>query len=225
MGVVLDGLLELLAPTRCAGCEFPGAVLCPTCRLALPVVDPSKACPACGAPFGALVCTECWETVFSFEQVVAFGQLEGALARAVVLHKDAGERRLGAVLGGLLGEAVCDAWGEWAQAVSWIPPSSAALRRRGFDHGESIAAAVAQRLGVAHIDALHRPRALDQRLLGRAERLAQSQVGFGVVRDVAAQVLLVDDVMTTGATLDAASLALLGAGATEVRCGVVARAW
>lgn len=222
---LLDGFLELLAPTRCAGCELPGAVLCASCVQTLPTVDHAKACLACGAPFGALVCTECWQTVYSFGSVLALGELDGSLARSVVLHKDAGERRLGAVLGGLLGEAIVRAWGSWPEVVSWIPPSAAALRRRGFDHGESIAVGVARITGVAPVSLLSRPHARDQRTLGRAERLAQTGVTFGVLDVVPARVLLVDDVMTTGATLEAASQALLDAGAGEVRCGVLARAW
>lgn len=171
------------------------------------------------------MCTECWRTVFAFERTVALGELDGVLARAIVLHKDAGERRLGPVLGGLLGDAVADAWGDWGQAVSWIPPTSAALRRRGFDHGESIATAVASVLGVPGERLLSRPRARDQRSLDRADRLAQSVGGFEIVGVAPEMVVLVDDVMTTGATLEAGALALLGAGARQVRCAVVARAW
>jgi len=223
---LLEGIAELIAPTRCAGCELPGAVMCAQCVGSLPRVAYEHACPLCGAPFGALVCTECWQTRYAFEHAIALGELSGALARAVVLHKDAGERRLGRVLGGLLGEAVQARWGDWGDAVCWIPPSAAAIARRGFDHGRSLAVPVA----AAHpalpcAPMLVRPRARDQRVLGRDARLASATDSFQATGSIPARVIVVDDVMTTGATLDAAAQAILSAGAESVRVAVVARAW
>lgn len=222
---LLGGLLELLAPTRCAGCEYPGDVLCAACIEALARIAPATSCPRCAAPWGALICTECWQTVFAFERACAVGELNGTLARAVVLHKDGSERRLGASLGALLGEAVDDVWRGWATTVCWIPPTAAALKRRGFDHGESIAVPAAQTIGVAASSLLVRPTARDQRTLSRAERLACADGSFSAAGPVAGRVIVVDDVMTTGATLDAAARALLAAGAEAVRVAVVARAW
>jgi len=222
---LLDGIAELLAPTRCAGCELPGRVLCATCHETLPRVESAHACPWCGAPFGALVCTECWQTEYAFEAALALGELSGVLARAVVLHKDAGERRLGSVLGGLLGEVVRATWGGWADVVCWIPPTTAAIARRGFDHGRSLAEPVADALSAPSQSLLHRARARDQRAMGRAARLASAGGSFSAGGEVPRRVLIVDDVMTTGATLDAAAHALLGGGAESVRVAVVARAW
>lgn len=54
-----EGFAELLWPTRCAGCDAPGVLLCDGCRADLPLIDQAHACPRCGAPFGSLVCTEC----------------------------------------------------------------------------------------------------------------------------------------------------------------------
>ena len=167
---LLEGLAELLFPTRCAGCEMPGALLCDTCRDALPLIDRRGHCPRCGAPFGYLTCTECWNREWAFEAALALGEFEPPLARAVVLHKDAGERRLAAVLGGLLGNEVSDAWDGWADAVAFVPATRAALRRRGFDHGFAIANALADNQGIPLLRALHRAAALDQRTLGRAAR-------------------------------------------------------
>lgn len=222
---LVEGLLELIAPTRCAGCELPGALLCDECVRTLPRIDAADACPRCGAPFGRLVCTECWNDVLSFERGLAVGELDGALARAVVLHKDAGERRLGGVLGALMGEAVSHAWSDWPEVVTWIPPTAAAMRRRGFDHGRGLAEPAALRLGIPSEPLLTRARARDQRVLGRVERAANAAGTFSAVRRVAERVVIVDDVMTTGATLDAAAGALLGAGAPGVRVVVVARSW
>lgn len=222
---LLQGIAELLAPTRCAGCELPGELLCAHCREGLPRVDPACACASCGAPFGGLVCTECWDTQYAFEAAIALGELSGSLARAVVLHKDAGERRLGGVLGSLVGECVAASWGSWTDAVCWIPPTAAAIARRGFDHGASLAVPTAECLGVPAISLLERRRAKDQRTMGRLQRLASAEGSFSAAASVPSRVLIVDDVLTTGATLDAAAQALLAAGATAVRAAVVARAW
>lgn len=222
---LLDAILELAFPTRCAGCELPGDVICPTCEANLPRVDPRTACPRCGAPYGALVCTECWSTQWAFEAAIVLGEFETPLSRMVALHKDAGEQRLGPTLGALLAEKVAREWPGWAEAVAFVPATREALRRRGFDHGRAIAHEVATRLDTPLTSVLSRGRTLDQRTLGRAGRARNAAGSFSAVGDVAGRVLLCDDVFTTGATLDAAAGALLEAGATHVRCAAVARAW
>jgi predicted amidophosphoribosyltransferase len=222
---LLEGFAELLFPTRCSGCELPGAVLCDSCLDALPRIAADGACPRCGAPYGHLVCTECWEREWAFEAALALGEFEMPLARAVVLHKDAGERRLGPALGALLAEDILQQWPGWAMGVAFVPATRAAFRRRGFDHGRSIAQAVAKALGVPLLEVLSRTAAADQRLLGRAARAANAGGTFWAGETVSGRVLLCDDVLTTGATLDEASAVLLGAGAQSVRCAVVARVW
>lgn len=222
---LLDSLLELVFPTRCAGCELPGAVLCASCRERLPMPDPASACPRCGAPFGALVCTECWERVWTFEAALCLGELEAPLARAIVLHKDAGERRLGPALAALLAEKIAAEWPGWPDAVAYVPATDAAKQRRGFDHGYAIASAVAQHLDAPLAEVLHRGRTRDQRTLGRAGRASNAAGSFSACGVVSGRVLLCDDVFTTGATLDEAAQVLLGAGADAVRCAAVARAW
>jgi ComF family protein len=224
--VVWSSLLELLLPTRCAGCDLPGELLCEECRSALPLIEAQWACPRCGAPFGHLVCTECWRAEPAFEQGVCVGSLAPPLSRCISLYKDAGERRLGALLGDMLGAAV-GTWQEWPQAVVPVPPSASALRTRGFDHTAAIACRVAGSLGVPLLHALASAGAKDQRALGRTERRINVEGAFVPTHAerLPPRILLVDDVMTTGATLDAAAAALLAAGAEVVRIGAVARAW
>ncbi|HET6498488.1 MAG TPA: phosphoribosyltransferase family protein, partial [Coriobacteriia bacterium] len=180
----------------------------------------------CGAPYGSIVCTECWRAEPAFEAGVCAGSLEPPLSRCITLYKDAGERRLGAPLGDLLARAT-EAWAGWPEAVVAVPATPRALRLRGFDHTAVIAERVARTLGVAVLPALESVGARDQRALGRNARRENVAGGFAVTRGVAPppRVLLVDDVMTTGATLDAAAAVLLAAGAKAVRVGAVARAW
>jgi len=224
---LMAGLAELVFPTRCAGCELPGAVLCAGCLEALPRIDPSGSCPRCGAPYGALTCTECWNREWAFSAALALGELEAPLARAVVLHKDAGERRLATILGALLAEQVALTWPDWPQAVTFVPATRAALRRRGFDHGLAIGAALASALGVPLLSALVRGDARDQRSLGRTARAANAAGTFAPAPGIVLpnRLLITDDVLTTGATLDVAAAVLLAAGAGEVRVAAVARSW
>lgn len=223
-----DAWAELLAPTRCAGCEMPGALLCERCDTTLPRVEQGYACQRCGAPFGFLVCTECWSSEFAFEAAVSLGVLDGTLARAVVLHKDSSERRLGAVLGRMLAQVAEDAWPQWPDAVTWVPATRAAVKRRGFDHGRGIAAPVARAFGLEPVALLGRGRARDQRDLDKSDRARNVAGTFAVLPHVqlgGARVIVVDDVLTTGATLDAAADTLLSCGAASVRVAVIARTW
>jgi predicted amidophosphoribosyltransferase len=222
---LLEALAELFAPTRCAGCDLPGSLVCDRCAAELARLDPDESCPRCGAPFGALVCTECWSTSYAFEETTALGELARPLSRAVVLHKDAGERRLGPELGARLGVSVARRWRGWPDTVTWVPPTAKALARRGFDHAAALAEPVALALGVPATPLLARRAARDQRSLDRAARARNAASTFVALGEIEGRVLIVDDVFTTGATLDAAAAELLDAGAEAVRAAVVARAW
>jgi len=222
---LLASLQELVFPTRCAGCELPGAVLCDTCREAMPLIAAQTACPRCGAPFGRLVCTECWDREWAFEAALSLGEFGSQLARAVVVHKDAGEQRLGAVLGTLLADRVVQTWPGWAKSIAYVPATASAMRRRGFDHGLAIASEVSERMNVRLSRELARADAADQRDLDRDDRARNAAGSFEIVGHVRGNVLLCDDVFTTGATLDAAAALLLEQGASAVRCATVARAW
>jgi predicted amidophosphoribosyltransferase len=221
-----SSLADLVWPPRCAGCDLPGTLLCARCRDALPLIERAPACPRCGAPDGAHGCAECGRTTFAFEAARCAGVLEWPLSRLVTLHKDAGELRLTPVLAALAAEAAGE-WAEWAQAAAFVPAAPGALLRRGFDHGALLAAAFgAAAGGLAVVDALEaRPRR-DQRGLNRERRRenARSSLRRLARAFTPPRVLLLDDVFTTGATLDAATLALREAGARQVRVIAVARA-
>lgn len=234
---VADELAELVWPTRCVGCDQPGELLCATCRSALPWVEQRLACPVCGAPYGFLTCTECDDT-WPARATVAALSFHGTPARLVATLKDAHELRLAPVMAAAMLTALdeASAWPavdgaprydhRMVDGVCFVPATAAAYARRGFDHMELVSRALAAASGLPLADVLVRRASRDQRELGRDARAANLAGTMSVVGDVSgAQLLLLDDVATTGSSLSEAVRALLGRGAASVTACVFARVW
>lgn len=133
-------------------------------------------------------------------------------------------------MGELTANAVDPIWLRDADAITWVPASKKAYRRRGFDHAEDLARAFADAARASGCSApvrgmLARPQAADQRGLTRAERAANVAGRFRAAGELHAvgTVILVDDVCTTGSTLVSAANALAQAGVATIRCVVFAR--
>lgn len=230
----LDVLSETLWPTRCIICERPGYLVCPECRQGLSYIDQWQACPRCGAPFGARQCTECnelsladsgWDAL-PFSACVSAVELDDAASSIVRGCKDAGEQGLSDFMGYCIACAVPPGWVGEGTCVAGVPATAKARAARGFDHGRALARAAAGYLDLPCADLLEAGRAKDQRALGRGQRFRNAEGRFCACAPCeGADVLLVDDVYTTGATLCAASDALVRAGARRVRCATFAHVY
>lgn len=234
--------LEALSPTRCAGCERAGELICRDCLSKLVLIDPRHSCIRCAAPFGDLLCTECSVEGASsamaeaLDRCLACAVYAHPLPRIIKAYKDAGERRLAPYLAELLYDtalhaqvAAPDRYGgvlSGADAVVFVPATAAAFRRRGFDHMEAIARPFCELSGLPLLDALVKYGHGDQRQLGREERREHARGMYETVEDVRGKrLLLIDDVITTGATMAAASAELKRAGAAAVDGLAIARVW
>lgn len=218
-------LLDLIFPPRCAGCDRPGALLCERCRAVVPQIDGSRACDRCGAPLARDGrCHECVGRLFAFSAARCAALLEPPVSRAVVLLKDGGERRYARVLGELLAGAAAG-WLTPADVLVPVPASPAAVRRRGFDHAADIARTLSVITGNRVERMLSCGASADQRTLGREERFTNRADAFRLVPGAAviSAVVLVDDVFTTGATLDAAASVIRRDKGVSVRALAVAR--
>lgn len=235
---LVEAACETLWPTRCAVCDEQGSVLCDRCARELPYIDYWRACPRCGAPFGSILCTECNPVMLqtigretlpyrSCTSAVAF---DAAAARIVTAYKDRGEQRLATAMAHAMAPLAAPSWTSKAEAppvVTFVPATSAARRRRGFDHAELLAEQTAEQLGLSVRFLLDRPASKDQRSLGRKDRARNTAGRFSALPDAkpCPSVLLVDDVCTTGSTLAGATDALVALGCETVRCLTFARVW
>lgn len=224
VGEAFVELLAVLAPVECVCCGFEDSALCGTCarRLRLLCARPFRAegqAPALLTAEGAVILP-----------VIAGGHYRDELAQALLSFKHLGQGRLASVLAPALGKAIRSAVGDAAGVcLIPVPSSNAAFRRRGFSPVHLLLGRLGQR---GALPGLHMADALKkapgpgsgQKGLGRGER-ARRVRGSMTVRLSRKRSLegracvIVDDVLTTGATLAEAARAVSSAGG--VVCGAV----
>ena len=152
-----------------------------------------------------------------------------AASTIVRTYKDLGEVRLGAVMAAHIDKAIDPQWP--IDAVTYIPATKAAQRRRGFDHAQILAQSLANLRGVPCLSTLEPPHTQDQRALGRRARIQnlegrlKAKPQTAAIARLAPRILLIDDVYTTGSTLMDACDALHAAGFAEIRCATFARVY
>ena len=182
---------------RCAGCSEPGTDLCRRCRFALvasrPVVTPAG--------------------------IVAATEFAGLGRDLVVGLKYRNRRHLAVYLAEQLSRRLDPTQ---IDVVTWAPTSGRRSRRRGYDQAELLARALAARWRKPCRRMLFRRHGAPQTGQSRALRLVGPEFGSRPTGRRAPRVLVVDDVVTTGATLHAARDALLAAGARSVTMAAVA---
>ncbi len=227
------------APCRICGQILLNATRIPICDDCLGSFEKIAApmCHCCGRPFASAVsadakqplCRLCRGNFFAFDRARSFAIYNDALFEAIMLMKYEEVTSLGHWFAGRLAEVIRETAAEWqADAVVPVPLHRARQRERGHNQAELIARPLAKEIGAeikSRCLVRTKPRP-DRLLLSRSER-------WKVVRGAYAtrpgqkvdnlRILLVDDVMTTGATLDACARALKKAGAAEVLGLTVAR--
>jgi ComF family protein len=216
--------LDLAFPAACAGCGREGEPLCATCRPALDARLELRG----GTPIGLPA-----DLPFPLLQLEWCAPFAGPVRAALHQLKYGGERRLATPLGA----AVARRWarvGIGTTTIVPVPVHADRERHRGYDQAALIAEVAATNLGLPYMRALERARATAAQFeLGRDDRAANVAGAFRLRTRtrtgsdpslVAGQwVLLVDDVVTTGATLAACATALEEAGARAVSAIAVAR--
>ena len=208
-------IADLLFPPKCVLCQKildkDETDLCKQCRLEAPE------CPILPAKFSFL---DSWTAVWYYEDP----------ARSSILrYKFSNARHYAACYGRLLAMKLQERFPEGFDCITWVPVSRLRRFTRGYDQVELLAHAVGQELGMTPVSTLKKVRhnRPQSGIVGQAKRRANV---LGAYRAICTQevqgkrVLLLDDIITTGATAGECARVLLTAGAKEVHCGCVAAA-
>ncbi len=224
-----SSLLSALYPSICPICSSPSdafryAPICSGCWGTITRYS-GPSCDICAVPLlseHSRRCGECLRKAPPFSTVLNYGIYSGALSEAIHLLKFRGIRRLAGPLGALLTElALPD-----IDAVVPVPVTAKTLRERGFNQALLLSRALSKRLGLPILmDILYKKKETPPQIgLGAKERLANLRDAFEVRKRLKGlRLLLLDDVMTTGATVRECSRMLLKAGASEVVVVTLAR--
>jgi predicted amidophosphoribosyltransferase len=220
----LQELIALLAPPTCLACRRPlgaaGPLLCPACTRALPWLR-GPGCPRCGLPRHRRN-RGCPAAGAAFALAWAPLAYDGVARDLVGALKFRGALPVAKLMAAQLASGLPPAL-RGVDAVVPVPPHRLRRRRRGFDPAGELARALAERLELPLAPCLRRGGG--RRQVGAGER-ARRDPGRLAVRAAAPppeRVLLVDDVHTTGATLDACARALAAGGSRWIVAATYAR--
>ena len=215
-------LLDLILPARCVVCAAPGEQLCPTCREELPRLRPPL-CARCGKPTEWPVerCVECAGRRLAFASARAAVAYDDRVRRLVRGWKERGLRTLAAAAADAVAGALPP---PEVAALTFVPADRARGLERGYQPAERLARELAERwsLPVEPLLARTRPVAR-QRGLSLAERRRNVAGAFAPARKSPPRVCLVDDVYTSGSTVNAAASALRKGGARCIEVVTFAR--
>jgi competence protein ComFC len=238
---IYDGLLNLIYPETCFLCSVPvvrqqDCGICDNCWqkvISYKILPPR--CSSCGLPFYSFeensdhLCGNCIKEMPPYAGARSFGHYSAEMSRVIQELKFGGRQNLVGLLAPLLADAFFDTWsrGE-VDLIVPIPLHPKRKRDRGYNQAELLAVSLSRLIAIPYCKALQRIRStLPQVGLTNSQRLENVRKAFRCYRPqhiFKRRILLIDDVMTTGATVESAAQVLVDAGAWRVSVLTVARA-
>jgi len=238
---ISDGFLNLFYPEECFICSSTIARrqdcgLCGDCwsKVVGLRIDGAR-CPSCGVPLPNFadgsenLCLECVRQPPPYSGARSFGYYSTELRRVIQELKFGGRRPLAQLLAPLMADAFFESWRrEDFDFITAVPLHPGRRRKRGFNQAELLSRALARTVGLPELRVLRRTAATQSQVgLSDTQRLENVRNAFScphTCRVEGKRILLVDDVVTTGATVASASRTLIDAGAEKVSVMSAARA-
>lgn len=218
---LFDAITSLFAPDECLSCRREGSLLCSNCTGRL--IRPRGICFACYTSVEGIVCATCLTKTGCLTLQAATDYAD--IAKQLVANlKFAGNQSAALIMARHLA-SLCTALPD-RPLVVYMPATTQHVRERGYDQAALLAKHTARLLGAEHTTLLARFGKRHQLGTGREERLQQVTATVRVrnpARVLGRNVVLIDDVLTTGASIRAATRVLLRAGALRVDALVFAQ--
>lgn len=220
--------MDWIYPPRCAACSTPGVRLCSACTTSIKVIDQQRVCPMCGIPQTTTeLCQECATVSPAFTALRSWGLYEGALREAIHKLKYRNDLGVSEELARPL-SALLTGTGWHVDLISPVPLSRKRLKTRGYNQAAMIARWVSftNRIPFYPGVMVRSKDTISQVGLSGEERRLNVLEAFEANPAIATgkSILVIDDVATTGATMQACALALLKSGASHVYGLTLARA-
>lgn len=219
----LDSLLGLFTPPICKGCgEISSAGLCDACLREM-ADEPYARCLICdGLTTVDNLCRNC-KTGSVFSRAYVIGQSSGVLKTLVYDYKLLPERHIAKTLASLLNETLPILPN--GTVITSIPTIPNHIRQRGFGHTELIAKLFARKRRLTYRQLLIRTDNAVQHGLKARERKKAAEKTFAVknTSDKPSEILLIDDIYTTGSTVNAAAKQLKDSGIKRINLAIIAR--
>ncbi len=219
--------MDWLFPATCGGCEKPGQRWCSACHQQVEIIG-MAVCQRCGKPFPSSgLCPDCVTTPPPYESMGSWGIYGGPLRLAIHRLKYKRDIGLGDFFSQFLIQCFIDR--NWpVDLIVPVPLSKRRLEERGYNQSDLLARPIARALGIRYENkgVIRVKETPTQVGLNAVERKKNVIGAFHAdhTRIAGARLLIVDDVTTTGATIEACTKALLEAGASQVWGLTLARA-
>ncbi len=218
---MIDTLLGFLAPHICCGCGKKGNLLCESCKYDI-IHESYNSCVGCLKPMAKRnICPTCRRKT-GVDEVWCVGSREGALLALIDQYKFEGKRAAAPLLSKMLSQVVpllpTDV------VVMSVPTAARHIRERGYDHMGIVTKRLARQKGLRRKAPLRKYGSSTLHFMDEKSRWKVAKESFVVARtDCPKSVLIVDDIVTTGATLTAVSKLLRAHGTTRVYAAILAR--
>lgn len=218
---ILDTALSLVAPHQCVVCNAEGAVLCKSCAATLPTLP--SICYVCGK--ATKHNSPCQQHKSSSAPIAVYidTDYQGAIKKLIKAYKFDYKRSAAKDIAYFLQLNIPYLDSDYV--LTYVPATGSHIRERGFNHMQAVTKALAKMQKSKVTETLVRVTSVTQKGADRPTRKKQLANAFRPLASnvVGKKLLLVDDVVTTGATIEATVKLLYKAGAQEVRVAVVAR--
>lgn len=226
MHFILKELTDWFYPPRCPVCDeilAPGKLICPSCeKEACPVVEP--VCKKCGKPMEnekREYCSDCSQKKHVYKQGKAVFVYKLGIKKSMYRFKYSNRREYAA----FYAKRAVEVHGDWirrrtVEVIVPVPMYAGKKRRRGYDQAEIFARALGREMKIpVNTRLVRRVRnTTPQKELSGKERQRNLKNAFQLTQDIVkyTQILLVDDIYTTGSTIDAVAATLISGGAEDI---------